>query len=62
MDVFSFSVNLVDQREVEVETLDLLPVEDADLGLVLFVLHVFDHVGEPDSQPVVAESHTNTQV
>lgn len=59
MDVLSFAVDLVDQREVEVETLDPLSVEHSDLGLVLLVLHVFDHIGEPHSQPVVAGTQRN---
>lgn len=59
MDVLSLAVDLVDQREVEVEAFDSFPVEYPHLGLVLLVLHVFDHVWEPHSQPVVTESRTN---
>lgn len=57
MDVLSLSVDLVDQGEVEVEMFNALSVEHSDLGLVLLVLHVLDHIGEPDSQPVVADAH-----
>lgn len=61
MDVLSLAVDLVDQREVEVKTFDPLSVEHSDLGLVLLILHVFDHVGEPHSQSVVADAHRNIQ-
>lgn len=61
MDIFSLAVDLVDQREVEVETFDPFSVEHPDLGLVLLILHVFDHIGEPHSQPVVADTHRNIQ-
>lgn len=61
MDVLSLAVDLVDQREVEVETFDPFPVEDFNLGLVLLVLHVFDHIREPHAQPVVADTHRNIQ-
>lgn len=47
MDVFSFFVDLVDQREVEVESFHSFSVEELDLGLIFFVLHVLDHVREP---------------
>lgn len=59
MNVLSLAVDLIDQREVEVEAFDSFPVEHSHLGLVLLVLHVFDHVWEPHSQSVVAESCTN---
>lgn len=61
MDVLSLAVDLVDQGEVEVEALDPFSVEHFDLGLVLLILHVFDHVRKPHSQPMVADSqkHTN---
>lgn len=62
MDVLSLAVDLVDQREVKVETLDLFSVKHSDLGLVLFILHVFDHVGEPHSQSVVTEAQGNIQI
>ena len=62
MDVLSLAVDLVDQREVEVETFDSLSVEDLHLGLVLLVLHVFDHIREPDAQPVVADTHRHTHI
>lgn len=54
VDVLSFAVDLVDQRKVEVEALDSFSVKHSHLGLELLVLHVLYHVGEPNSQPVVA--------
>lgn len=59
MDIFSFTVDLIDQREVEVETFDPLSVEHSHLGLVLLKLHVFDHIREPHAQSVVTESQQN---
>lgn len=58
MNVLSLTVDLIDQREVEVEAFDSFPVEYSHLGLVLLVLHVFDHVWEPHSEAVVTESCT----
>lgn len=62
MDVLSLAVDLVDQREVEVKMFDPLSVEHSDLGLVLLKLHVFDHIGEPHSQSMVADTHRNTEI
>lgn len=59
MDVLSLAVDLVDQREVEVETFDPFPVEHSNLRLVFLILHVLDHIREPYSQPVVADTHRN---
>lgn len=56
MDVLSLAVNLVDEREVEVEVFDPFPVKHSNLGLVFFILHVLDHIREPYSQPVVANT------
>ncbi len=61
MDVLSLAVDLVDQREIEVKTFNAFSVEHSDLGLILLILHVFDHIGEPHSQPVVTDTHTHTQ-
>lgn len=61
MDVFSLTVDLVDQREVEVETFHPFSVEHFDLGLVLFILHVFDHIREPNPQSMVAGTHIHKE-
>lgn len=61
MDVLSLAVDLVDQREVEVEMFDPFPVEHFHFGLILLILHVFDHIRKPHSQPVVADTHRNIQ-
>lgn len=53
VDVFPLAVDLIDQREVEVESFHPLSVEHSHLRLVLLKLHVLDHVREPDTQPVV---------
>lgn len=53
MDVLPLTVDLIDQREVEVESFHSLSVEHSHLCLVLLKLHVLDHVREPDAQPVV---------
>lgn len=58
VNVLALAVDLVDQGEVEVETLHSFPVEHSYFGLVLLVLHVFDHVWEPHAQPVVTEPGT----
>lgn len=58
MNVLPLAVDLIDQGEVEVETLHSFPVEHSYFGLVLLVLHVFDHVWEPHSQSVVTEPGT----
>lgn len=62
MDVLSLAVDLIDQREVEVEVFDPFSVEHSHLGLVLLILHVFDHVREPHSQPVVTDSQRNIRI
>lgn len=59
MDVLSLAMDLVDEREVEVETFDPFSVENSDLGLILLILHVFDHIREPHSQAVITETHRN---
>ena len=56
MDVLSLTVYLVDEREVEVEAFDPFPVEHSNLGLILFILHVLDHIREPNTQSVVANA------
>jgi hypothetical protein len=56
MDIFSLFVDLVDQGEVEVESLHSFSMEEFHLGLVLLILHVLDHVREPHRQSVVAET------
>lgn len=61
MDVLSLTVDLVDQGKVEVETFYPLTVEYSDLGLVLLILHVLDHIREPHSQPMVADTHKNIE-
>lgn len=58
VNVLPLAVDLIDQGEVEVEALHSFPVEHSYFGLVLLVLHVFDHVWEPHSQAVVTESDT----
>lgn len=58
MNVLALAVDLIDQGEVEVEALHSFPVEHSYFGLVLLVLHVFNHVWEPHSQPVVTEQAT----
>lgn len=62
VDVLSLTVDLIDQREVEVETFNPFSVEHSHLGLVLLILHVFDHIREPHSQPVVTEPHRNNKL
>lgn len=47
-------VDLVFHREVDRGTMHVLTKEHLHLGLVLFILEVADHVGEPDNQAVVA--------
>lgn len=59
MDVLSLAVDLIDQRKVEVETFNSFAVEHSDLGLIFLILHVLDHVREPNSQPMVADMHGN---
>lgn len=61
MDVLSLLVDLVDQREVEMEMLHPFSVEHSDLGLIFLILHVLDHIGEPHSQPMIAVTHRKTQ-
>lgn len=56
MDVLPLTVDLVDQREVKVEALHTFSVEHSDFGLVLLILHVLDHIREPHSQPVIADT------
>ncbi len=46
IDVFSLFMDLVLQREVEMKLLHLLPVKHFQLGFILLVLEVFDHVRE----------------
>lgn len=58
MNVLPLAVDLIDQGEVEVETLHSFPVEHSYFGLVLLVLHVLDHVWEPHAQSVVTEERT----
>lgn len=59
MDVLSLAVDLIDQREIEVKAFHTFSMKHFHLGLVLFILHVFDHVREPHSQTVVADEHSN---
>lgn len=61
MDVLSLAVDLIGQREVEMETFHPFSVEHSHLGLVLLVLHVFDHIREPNSQTMVTDSHRDMQ-
>lgn len=56
VDVLSFAVDLVDQRKVEVEAFDSFPLKHSHLGLKLLVLHILYHIGEPNSQPMVANA------
>ena len=53
IDVFSLSVDLILQGEVEVEAFYSLSVEHLDFGLILLLLKVFDHVREPHTQSIV---------
>lgn len=61
MDVLSLAVDLVDEREVEMEAFDSLSVKHSDFGLVFLKLHVFDHIREPHSQPMIAEINMSIQ-
>lgn len=56
MDVLSLTVDLIDKRKVEVKAFDPFSVEHSHLGLVLLILHVFDHIWEPHSQSMVTDS------
>lgn len=56
IDVFSLSVDLILQGEVEVEAFYSLSVEHLDFGLILLLLQVFDHVREPHTQSIVTET------
>lgn len=57
MDVLPLTVDLVDQREVKVETLHTFSMEYSNFGLVLLILHVLDHIRKPHSKPVIADTH-----
>lgn len=56
IDVFSLSVDLILQGEVEVEAFNSLSMEHLDFGLILLLLQVFDHVREPHTQSIVTET------
>lgn len=58
VDVLSLAMDLVDQRKIKVEALDTFSMKHSDLGLELFILHVLDHIREPNSQSVVAKTKT----
>lgn len=54
IEVFSLTVDLVLQGEVEGHMLHFLLDEDFGARGVLLLLQVLDHVGEPHGQAVVA--------
>lgn len=60
MDVLRLTVDLIDQREVELEMFHAISVVRSRVGLVHLKLHVLDHVREPDAQAVVTELHQST--
>lgn len=48
-------MDLVFQGKVEMKMLHLLPMKHFQLGFILLVLEVFDHVRKPHRKPVITE-------